>query len=223
MKALLAILLSLTLTILSFPQEEGNDIQFGFGVSLSSELSMYNVYGGYEESQIETLPINMANFSMIIKGSFFRFEPSLGYFTMSSDYSGGGYTFERSSSNIRLGAVLAFNNDPIESVNFYYGVDFGFILSSKSRTSNISNESTDESKTDFFIGPAVGGEYMFNNLIAFRAGYKSLFLDNSEEGLTAGVGLNYNFTSDFGVRVDYAYQDFGMLDYTQHFSLGIRF
>lgn len=69
----------------------------------------------------------------------------------------------------------------------------------------------------------VGGEYMFNNLIAFRVGYKSLFLDNSEEGLTAGVGLNYNFTSDFGVRVDYAYQDFGMLDYTQHFSLGIKF
>jgi predicted porin len=69
----------------------------------------------------------------------------------------------------------------------------------------------------------VGGEYMFNNLIAFRVGYKSLLLDNSEEGLTAGVGLNYNFTSDFGVRVDYAYQDFGVLDYTQHFSLGIKF
>lgn len=69
----------------------------------------------------------------------------------------------------------------------------------------------------------IGGEYMFNNLIAFRVGYKSLFLTNSEEGLTAGVGLNYNFTNDFGVKVDYAYQDFGVLDYTQHFSLGIRF
>jgi len=69
----------------------------------------------------------------------------------------------------------------------------------------------------------VGGEYMFNNLIAFRIGYKSLLLTNSEEGLTAGVGLNYNFTSDFGVRVDYAYQDFGVLDYTQHFSIGIKF
>jgi predicted porin len=69
----------------------------------------------------------------------------------------------------------------------------------------------------------VGAEYMFNNLIAFRVGYKSLFLDNSEEGLTAGVGLNYDFNTDFGVRVDYAYQDFGVLDYTQHFSLGIKF
>lgn len=69
----------------------------------------------------------------------------------------------------------------------------------------------------------VGAEYMFNNLVAFRVGYKSLFLDNSEEGLTAGVGLNYDFSSDFGVKVDYAYQDFGVLDYTQHFSLGIKF
>lgn len=69
----------------------------------------------------------------------------------------------------------------------------------------------------------VGAEYMFNNLVAFRVGYKSLFLDNSEEGLTAGVGLNYDFAADFGVRIDYAYQDFGVLDYTQHFSLGIKF
>jgi long-subunit fatty acid transport protein len=69
----------------------------------------------------------------------------------------------------------------------------------------------------------VGAEYMFNNLIAFRVGYKSIFLDNSEEGLTAGVGLNYDFSTEFGVRIDYAYQDFGVLDYTQHFALGIKF
>jgi len=162
MKTILTTLLSLTLTILLFPQQEDNNLQLGLGVSLSSELSMYSVYGEIGEQQIITQPINMANFSMIIKGSFFRFEPILGYFTTSSDYSGVGYSSERSNSNVRLGAVIAFNNDPIESVDFYYGVDFGFILSSYSRTSSISNESTDDSKTDFFIGPAVGGEYMFN-------------------------------------------------------------
>jgi len=162
MKTLFAILLSLTLTILSFPQEVDNDIQFGFGVSLSSEYSVYNFSSYLEDWNIEVLPVDMANFSIIIKGSFFRFEPSVGYFTMSSDYSGGGYTFERTSSNIRLGAIVAFNNDPIESVDFYYGIGFGFILSSYSYTSSISTESIDKSKTDFFIGPAVGGEYMFN-------------------------------------------------------------
>jgi hypothetical protein len=162
MKILIATLLSLTLTILSFPQEEDNNVQFGLGVSLSSELSSLRVFSEFGEVQILTQPLNLANFSMIIKGNFFRFEPSLGYFTISSDYSNDGYTYERSSSNIRLGAVLAFNNDPIESVDFYYGIDFGVIISSYSFTSNVSDQSTDDSKTDFFIGPAVGGEYMFN-------------------------------------------------------------
>jgi len=69
----------------------------------------------------------------------------------------------------------------------------------------------------------VGAEYLFFNIIAFRVGYKSLFLDNTEEGFTAGVGLNYHFTTDLGIRFDYAYQNFGILDNTQHFSLGIKF
>ena len=69
----------------------------------------------------------------------------------------------------------------------------------------------------------VGAEYVFFNIIAFRLGYKSLFLDNTEEGFTAGVGLNYHFTTDLGIRFDYAYQNFGILDNTQHFSLGIKF
>ena len=162
MKTILTPFLLFTLTVLSYAQTEDNNVQFGFGVSLSSELSMYSVYGEIGVYQIITQPINMANFSMIIKGSFFRFEPSIGYYTISSDYSEPGYGYEKSNSNIRLGAVLALNNDPIESVDFYYGIDFGFILSSYSRTSSGSGESTDESKTDFFIGPAVGGEYMFN-------------------------------------------------------------
>ena len=81
---------------------------------------------------------------------------------MSSDYSEPAYTSGRASSNLRLGAVVAFNSDSIESMNFYYGIDFGFIISSYSYTSSSSDQSTDDSKTDFFIGPAIGGEYMFN-------------------------------------------------------------
>jgi hypothetical protein len=69
----------------------------------------------------------------------------------------------------------------------------------------------------------VGAEYIFYNTIAFRIGYKSLFLDNTEEGLTAGVGLNYDFNRELGIRFDFAYQNFGILDNTQHFSLGIKF
>jgi len=69
----------------------------------------------------------------------------------------------------------------------------------------------------------VGMEYHLFNMIALRAGYKSLFLDNTEEGLTLGFGLNYDFTDSFGLSIDYAYQTFGLLNDTQHFSIGVNF
>ncbi|MDP2301935.1 MAG: PorV/PorQ family protein [Ignavibacteria bacterium] len=69
----------------------------------------------------------------------------------------------------------------------------------------------------------LGAEYVFNENIALRGGYKNLLLNNTEEGLTLGFGLKYDLTSNLGVSIDYAYQDFGKLDYTQHFSMGVRF
>jgi long-subunit fatty acid transport protein len=69
----------------------------------------------------------------------------------------------------------------------------------------------------------VGVEYLLYEMIALRGGYKSLFLDNAEEGLTLGVGLRYTFAPGLRLFVDYAYQEFGILDNTQHFALGISF
>ncbi len=69
----------------------------------------------------------------------------------------------------------------------------------------------------------VGMEYLFFNTIALRAGYKSLLLDNIEEGPTVGFGVKYDFTPTMGVFIDYAYQDFGILKNTQHFSIGVNF
>ena len=69
----------------------------------------------------------------------------------------------------------------------------------------------------------IGMEYVFNNLFFLRLGYKSLFLEDSEQGLTAGAGLNYNLKGVVSLKVDYAYADFGILHYTQRFSFGIEF
>jgi long-subunit fatty acid transport protein len=68
-----------------------------------------------------------------------------------------------------------------------------------------------------------GGEYSFNNNIFIRAGYKSAFLTNSEEGLCMGFGLRYEFSPGLATSFDYAYQDFGNLSYTQHFGIGVQF
>ncbi|MDZ7261140.1 MAG: PorV/PorQ family protein [candidate division KSB1 bacterium] len=69
----------------------------------------------------------------------------------------------------------------------------------------------------------VGGEYVFNNLFALRAGYKSLFARYSEEGLTCGAGLNYKLRGAFTLRIDYGYEDFGVLKNVQMFTVGLSF
>ncbi len=69
----------------------------------------------------------------------------------------------------------------------------------------------------------VGGEYCWDNLISLRAGYKSLFMPNSEEGLTLGLGLNYDITSRFNVKVDYGYENYGLLKNIQKFALTVGF
>jgi len=69
----------------------------------------------------------------------------------------------------------------------------------------------------------VGGEYVFDDLIAIRGGYKSLFLTGSEESFALGFGLKQILLGNVAVKLDYAYQNFGRLTNIQKFSLGIAF
>jgi hypothetical protein len=69
----------------------------------------------------------------------------------------------------------------------------------------------------------VGGEYIFNNMFALRGGYKSLFARDSEEGLSFGAGVNYRLFGKTTIKIDYAYQDFGVLQDVQLFTIGLGF
>jgi len=69
----------------------------------------------------------------------------------------------------------------------------------------------------------LGAEYVFDNLLFLRTGYKNLFTRDSEEGFTIGAGIEYNAFSGSLLKIDFAYQDFGLLDNIQKFSLGLIF
>lgn len=69
----------------------------------------------------------------------------------------------------------------------------------------------------------VGTEVAIHDLLFLRGGYKSLFRDDSEEGLTLGAGLKYNLGAAGIVSLDFAYADFGLLDKVQIYSLGFNF
>lgn len=70
----------------------------------------------------------------------------------------------------------------------------------------------------------VGGELaLFNEMIFLRGGYKTLFLEDSQEGLTLGFGLNYDGLEYFRIAVDYSYQQYEYLDNIHTFGVALAF
>jgi len=68
----------------------------------------------------------------------------------------------------------------------------------------------------------LGVEYVYNNLLALRVGYNSLFNDEINTGLTVGGGLYYSITG-VDLIFEYAYQEFNELLQAQMFTVGIEF
>ncbi|MEA3286609.1 MAG: PorV/PorQ family protein [Candidatus Marinimicrobia bacterium] len=68
----------------------------------------------------------------------------------------------------------------------------------------------------------VGLEYELLQKFYVRAGRKAIFLEDTEEGLTLGVGLHIPMRG-LKVRFDYGYEYFGRLQDIQNFSLALDF
>ncbi|RPI07127.1 MAG: PorV/PorQ family protein [Ignavibacteriae bacterium] len=66
----------------------------------------------------------------------------------------------------------------------------------------------------------VGAEYVFENLIALRAGYKGLFAKDSEFCFHADGGIRYEIGGTT-LKVDYSYISFGVLTSVHMFSVGL--
>jgi hypothetical protein len=77
--------------------------------------------------------------------------------------------------------------------------------------------------SDNYESVNTGVEYVYDDFIAFRGGYKSLFLQNSEESFSLGFGLKQVLIGNVVLKVDYAYENFKRLTYIQKFSLGVTF
>jgi hypothetical protein len=68
-----------------------------------------------------------------------------------------------------------------------------------------------------------GAEYGFAEMFFLRVGYKSLFTQDSEQGLTAGAGVRWGVGGTVSLKVDYAFADFGWIQDAHRFSLGAEF
>jgi hypothetical protein len=77
--------------------------------------------------------------------------------------------------------------------------------------------------SDDYESVNVGGEYTFDDFVSFRAGYKTLFLKNSEESLTLGVGVRQHLLGNITLMADYCYADFGRLASVHKITVGMSF
>jgi hypothetical protein len=59
--------------------------------------------------------------------------------------------------------------------------------------------------------------------LVLRGGFNELFLEDRENGLTAGAGLRIPNGNGLDLSLGYAYQDFAYLGGVNHFSIEIRF
>lgn len=73
----------------------------------------------------------------------------------------------------------------------------------------------------------VGGQYMLDVIsfgtLYFRGGYKALFMQNSEYGLTLGAGFKLQLPQNIHVQVDYSYQAMGIFGYVNSYSVNVAF
>ncbi len=73
----------------------------------------------------------------------------------------------------------------------------------------------------------IGGQYAFKipttGEFFLRAGFKGLFMDQSQYGLTLGVGMVKYLMNNLSLKVDYAYRDVGILGNVHSYSVGILF
>jgi len=73
----------------------------------------------------------------------------------------------------------------------------------------------------------LGGEVGWRNMLFFRAGYKSILLqndvNNSQEGLSLGGGLRLTSEGLGSLEFDYAFSKFGLFDNINTIAISIRF
>ena len=65
----------------------------------------------------------------------------------------------------------------------------------------------------------LGLEYEWNSMLALRAGYK---INYDEADVTAGVGFDFS-NLGFDLKIDYAFNNYGLLGYVHNYTLEFRF
>lgn len=126
---------------------------------------------------------------------------------------------KQSGNNERIFAELQTASWPLP-LSFQLGVAMDIIQSEQNRLTLAIDAIHPLNNTE---SVHTGAEYAFKENFFLRFGYRSLFLRDSEEGLTAGAGVQAAILGNVRLGFDYAYADFGRLQNAQKISVCVIF
>ena len=126
---------------------------------------------------------------------------------------------QSSGNNDKIPAYLETNSWPLPLI-FRVGLAYVPI---KSEDHKLTLALDALHPSDNYESMNVGAEYTFMNIFSIRGGYKSLFLDDSEESFALGFGVQKQIIGNVTLYFDYAYQDFGRLSDVQKFTFAMSF
>jgi hypothetical protein len=121
--------------------------------------------------------------------------------------------------NTRIPADLATDQWDLP-LNFRVGIAYAASLGSANKITLAVDAAH---PSDNYESVNVGGEYVFEDVLYFRGGMKSMFLKDSEESFTLGVGFKQLLLGNLQFNVDYAYQNLSRLKNVQKFTIGVSF
>jgi len=124
----------------------------------------------------------------------------------------------RYGDNGSLPANQATDAYPVP-ILFRVGLSLPHQLNRDSRVLVVADASHPNDNTESM---SLGGEWSWKNTVALRAGYQNLFQQDSDVGLTLGVGLQGGL-GETGFQFDYAWANHDRLQETHRMTLAITF
>lgn len=159
----------------------------------------------------------VAENSLQIGASVSNFGPRAGY-SGRDLYIDFDFDPDKHGDNDGLPAELRTDEYALPTI-FRVGISYPFIIS-ENYFATISLDAIHPN--DNVESVNAGLDLQLTKYINIRGGYTGIFLDDAEGGLVFGAGLNADLM-DFGFTFDYAWSDYGRLDYVHRFTVGISF
>ncbi len=199
-----------------------------YGVLLTDRVSAGIAVNYMQETIYNTSLVDVAfNFGVQYQTSIegLRLGASVSNFGPRASYDGRDVYFNydadpnKHGDNSRLPASLRMGSYSLPTL-FRVGVSYSMTFAQWNRLI-VSTDAMHSNDNDERLN--VGGEWEFLGTFALRGGYRDLFLKDSEGGLVLGAGAKVGFAGESTVSFDYAWADYGRLNGTHRFTLGLHF